>query len=119
MEQIWNRSEETKSGIFRSLGSDFEFPVREEEEEEVAVQVKELAEICRRMEVGLGPLQSLRCINPFVILLIRFWILNPLLETEIEFLFSSFGIWVLGVVRSDYRTNSTTQLICRDIKYNL
>ncbi|KAL4555545.1 hypothetical protein LXL04_038167 [Taraxacum kok-saghyz] len=24
MEQIWNRSEETKSGIFRSLGSDFE-----------------------------------------------------------------------------------------------
>ena len=57
MEQIWNRSEETKSGIFRSLGSDFEFPVGEEEEEEVAVQVKELAEICRRMEVGLGPLQ--------------------------------------------------------------
>ncbi|KAI3522592.1 hypothetical protein L1887_00500 [Cichorium endivia] len=35
----------------------FEFPVGVEKEVEVAVQVMELAEICRRMEVGLGPLQ--------------------------------------------------------------
>lgn len=35
----------------------FEFPVGAEKAEEVAAQVMELAEICRRMEVGLGPLQ--------------------------------------------------------------
>ncbi|KAL7594794.1 hypothetical protein Lser_V15G27605 [Lactuca serriola] len=35
----------------------FEFPLGVEKEEEVAEQVMELAEICRGMEVGLGPLQ--------------------------------------------------------------
>lgn len=35
----------------------FEFPVGAEKTDEVAAQVAELAEICRKMEVGLGPLQ--------------------------------------------------------------
>ncbi|KAI3706975.1 hypothetical protein L6452_25102 [Arctium lappa] len=35
----------------------FEFPVGAEKADEVGAQVVELAEMCRRMEVGLGPLQ--------------------------------------------------------------
>ncbi|KAJ9555307.1 hypothetical protein OSB04_009921 [Centaurea solstitialis] len=35
----------------------FEFPVGAEAADEVAAMVGELAEVCRRMEVGLGPLQ--------------------------------------------------------------
>ncbi|KAG8375013.1 hypothetical protein BUALT_Bualt10G0055400 [Buddleja alternifolia] len=36
----------------------FVFPLEEEKAAEVAVQVAELAEICRKMEEGLGPLQQ-------------------------------------------------------------
>lgn len=36
----------------------FQFPMEEEMEDEVAGLVAELAEVCRRMKVGLGPLQK-------------------------------------------------------------
>lgn len=36
----------------------FSFPLEEEKAAEVAVQVEEMAEICRNMEEGLGPLQQ-------------------------------------------------------------
>ncbi|MFS8003878.1 hypothetical protein Hanom_Chr13g01219031 [Helianthus anomalus] len=35
----------------------FEFPVSVEKADEVAAQVTELSDICRKLEVGLGPLQ--------------------------------------------------------------
>lgn len=35
----------------------FEFPIGVEKADEVAVQVAELADLCRKLEVGLGPLQ--------------------------------------------------------------
>ncbi|CAK9172668.1 unnamed protein product, partial [Ilex paraguariensis] len=36
----------------------FQYPIEEEKVDEVAVQVAELAEICRKMEEGLVPLQQ-------------------------------------------------------------
>ena len=36
----------------------FQFPAEDEKAEEAAAQVAELAEICRRMEEGLLPLQQ-------------------------------------------------------------
>ncbi|XP_074304066.1 protein ROH1A-like [Silene latifolia] len=40
------------------FADNFQFPLEVEKEEEVAAKVAELAEICRRMEDGLGPLQQ-------------------------------------------------------------
>lgn len=40
------------------FADNFQYPMEEEKEAEVAAQVAELVETCRRMEEGLGPLQQ-------------------------------------------------------------
>ncbi|KAL0312550.1 UNVERIFIED_CONTAM: protein ROH1 [Sesamum radiatum] len=40
------------------FADNFVFPMEEEKEAELAAQVAELAEVCRKMEEGLGPLQQ-------------------------------------------------------------
>ncbi|GAB2224643.1 hypothetical protein Droror1_Dr00005408 [Drosera rotundifolia] len=56
MEEIV-RAEKLSQSLMDLLAN-FQFPMESEREAEIAAQVAELAEICRRMEEGLGPLQQ-------------------------------------------------------------